>query len=192
MFEAGYDYSQVTINKSHPDAQVIQEIIFRFKTESNVHYIVRVHEYPHKVYALKFHLRAHKDLSTRYNLVLNHRFTSVNPSRVIRTVINIMLDILTKDELASFAFVGVYKLKHEQIKMNRNSKENQDTELTQRFRTYKRITEYFLGTQTFKHTFEAKSNAYLVVNKRHANYERMNEEIILMFKNLFRDLGELR
>ncbi|MBT1708727.1 hypothetical protein KK062_10855 [Fulvivirgaceae bacterium PWU5] len=116
----------------------------------------------------------------------------MNPSRVIRTVINITLDILAKNELASFAFVGVYKLKQERIKVNRNSEENQDTELTQRFRTYKRITEYFLGTQTFKHTFQAKSNAYLIVNKRHANYERMNDEIISMFTNMFQDLVELR
>ncbi len=192
MFESGYKYEQVTINKSHLDPNVIREVIFRFKTDSGINYIARIHEYGYRVYAIKFHLREHKNLKKKYNLILNHYFTATNPSRVIRTIVNIAVDILSKDEMASFAFVGVFKVKPQTNKRNKNSKEHSETELTQRFRTYKKIVEYFFGSETFKHNYQEKSNSYLLVNKRNNNYMQLNDEVISLFINIFQDLGDLQ
>lgn len=102
-------------------------------------------------------------------------------SKVLRTVLDISLGILMKDKIASFAFVGVYKIE----------KEDNLTPRTQRYRIYKRISEYFLGGQTFIHTYEERSNSYLLINKLNPNPTALSEDVINMFANVFQGIDHI-
>ncbi len=189
MFDSSYPYQQATINKAHLEPQVIKEIIFRFSTDYGVKYIVRLHEYNHKVFAIKFHLRIHNKLKNKYNLVVTD--SRINPGKVIRTIVSIALDILKIDDMASFAFVGVFKVRVN-CATEKISNEHPETAETQRYRIYVEIVENFFGTETFKHGYNDKANAYLLLNKNNKNYLELYDEVSTMFINTFQDLGNLQ
>lgn len=100
--------------------------------------------------------------------------------RVLKTVLDIAVSILYADQFASFAFIGAHKY----------GKESAMTYNTQRYRVYKRMVEYFLGTSTFVHTYEQRSNSYLLVNKTNAHPEVASETIINMFSEIFQGLEQ--
>jgi hypothetical protein len=194
LFESGYNFQLVTINHCHADPNILKEFIYKFETTSGEKYLARIHQFKHHVYVVKFHLSKHKNLTYKYNFTLN-RFSALITSKILRTLIDISLNILKKDEFASFAFVGVYKIPLESMHSNKIDVDAQteftQTECTQRFRIYTEIVERFLGSNTFIHNFAEKSNSYLLVNKRNPNSEELNQTIISMFTNIFQDLGDL-
>lgn len=193
MFESGYPFTLVTKNTSELEPNLVCKRLYRFTNRFDVRYMAPVYEYKHKIFALKFHLRLHKKNKNRYNLIANQDPTRFDAARVLRTMIDISAFILHEEPLASFAFIGVHKIKGPNAngKSNKNSNESKEIEQAQRYRVYKRLTEYFLGPVTFKHSYQEKSNAYLLINKGNENYEALTEQVIEMFVNDFQDFGDL-
>jgi hypothetical protein len=103
--------------------------------------LVHIHEHEHRVFVIKFHDKNHANSPNKYNFVLN----DFDQGKVLRTVFNICLDeILANEEIASFAFVGAHK--HE--------KELKETPRSERYRVYRRMIQYFMGNETFVHTYQ--------------------------------------
>ena len=151
MFEAGYAFRLATKQFVGNEYPLLEKFIYTFTTRLNRTYIVNIHRYEYRVYVIKFHDKNHSESKNRYNLILN----DFDVGKVLKTILEITITILQIDTLASFAFIGVHKI----------NKETSTTSATQRYRIYKRLTEYFLGSETFIHTFEERSNSYLLVNK---------------------------
>ena len=147
---------------------------YSFNTSNQRRYIVQLHEYEYKVFVIKFYEAAHKNRRNKFNMLLNDH----DCTKILRTVIEIALDILKTQEFASFAFVGVPK----------EGKEEKDKENNQRLRIYKQLAENFFGTDTFKHGHEYRVNCYLMVNKKNENPDGLYETIIDMFANVFNEL----
>jgi hypothetical protein len=176
MFEKGYPFRLATKQFVQHEYPLIEKLIYTFKTDKSRKYIVDIHRYEYRVYVIKFHAKSHSNSKEKYNFVLN----DFDISRVLKTVLNIALEIFKNDPMASFAFVGA-----------RKADEPSNASKTQRFRVYKRVSEYFLGNVTFQHTYEERSNCYLVVNKRNANPQDMSELIIDMFAKLFQGVEHI-
>jgi hypothetical protein len=176
MFETGYPFRLSTKQLVGNDYPLIEKLIYTFNTTKNRQYLVEVHRYEYRVYVIKFHDKNHSRSDDRYNFVLN----DFDAGHVLRTILAIALEVLKNDEFASFAFVGA-----------RKNKEAPDASKTQRFRIYKRIAEYFLGNQTFLHSYEERSNSYLLVNKKNEKPEVISETIIDMFAKIFQGIEHL-
>jgi hypothetical protein len=181
VFETSYAFTKVTsVPGSFLNPQLVQKSIYRFDSRSNRRYIVEVHEHPKKVFVVKFYLRDHKNYTSKYNVL-----TAFNEwGGVLRTVIDICIHFREKHSDASFAFIGVPTLLELQ--------EQDEKEITlpnnKRFRVYKKLTETFMGTQTFKHVRSEDTNSYLLINKVNQNH---TEEIIQMLASIYEDLGDI-
>src|SRR5690606_29310101 len=102
-----------------------------FSFKGHERYIAIVEEYDHKIFVVKFFLKNHSSSKNKYNFVTNKG--SASASKVIRTVINIILEVIKGNELASIGFLGSEKFSNKN-----NIKEGKSN--TQRFRIYKYIT----------------------------------------------------
>ena len=178
MLEQGHPFSLATIVHLRDDYPLLRKHIYRFTNSRDTKYLAPIHEYDYNVFALKFHLRQHKNHPNRYNLIVNEN----DFGRTLRTILDIAIDILGKQPSASFAFVGVHKI---------GNVEQKDTENNQRFRVYKQITENFFGEDTFLHGYSTKTNTYLLINKKNNNPIGIYELVVQMFAKHFQDLGDL-
>lgn len=75
----------------------------RFKSEKSHHtYIVRIECYVDHTYCVKFYDKANTLSDNKFSL----RTKTYEPRVIVNTVFNVMLDVLKKDGLASFFFIG--------------------------------------------------------------------------------------
>lgn len=132
-------------------------------------YWVWVEVYEDHFYAVKFHLKEHKDSPRKYHLL-----TGLNEVRpVVNTCIMIMREIAEKDPLSSFGFIGA-------------NSEGETTVETKRYRVYQRLINTYFGGETFKHYFFPTYSAYIMLRATVAEkdpliVERVSERFILMY-----------
>ncbi len=178
MFADWYQFRYINRQMAFNEYPFIATYCYSFKKTSNQRrYVVQLHEYEYKVFVIKFYEAAHKNRRNKFNMLFNDH----DCTKILRTVIEVALDILKSQELASFAFVGVPK----------EGKEGKDKENNQRLRIYKQLAENFFGTDTFKHGHEYRVNCYLMVTKKNINPETLYETIIDMFAGTFIELDDL-
>lgn len=78
-------------------------LLYSFRSsKSHQWYWVWVEAYEHDMYAVKFHLKAHRDSPNKYTIMTG----LCEPRPVINTCVNIMLQIASTNPKASFGFVG--------------------------------------------------------------------------------------
>lgn len=123
--------------------------LYTFKsTKSNQWYWVWVEYYDYNMYAIKFHLKAHRLSKRKYNLLSN----TFEPRRIVFTCIQIMLSIYEEDDHASFGFIGA-------------NMEKEDVSDTKRFRFYRSIMATYFSERHFTHVETPAKSAYLMINK---------------------------
>ena len=156
MFDSSYPFKYICnrFDKAKSEDDVSKTVhIFAFYGKKGHKYIVEVEQYEYHLYALKYYLKHHQDSSNKYKLT--SRLNEMQP--VIRTCLNIMLDLYSKDPLASFGFIGSPSL-------------NETTNHTQRHRIYSRVMENFFSPQSFQHYSDPGKSIYFIVNQ-HASRE---------------------
>lgn len=123
--------------------------LYHFRsTRTNQWYIVRVEEYPHHFYGIKFYLKADALNPHKYS-----RMTHLNEARpVIRTCIAILLEIAENDLSASFGFIGA-------------NMEGEGSAETKRFRVYRRILTSYFSQEKFEHYQIIQQSAYAMVRR---------------------------
>jgi hypothetical protein len=104
-------------------------------------------------------------------------------SKVISTCIRIMLQIYTKNPMASFGFIGANTVDPE--KSYTESKQ-----LTKRFRVYRLAMYALFGTKTFTHYADTGHSAYLMVNNNVKSVDGVKDAAKLMFEDIFPDLAQ--
>ncbi|MCR5078281.1 MAG: hypothetical protein K6A82_09635 [Prevotella sp.] len=153
-----------------PQGFLLFKYLYSFKSpKSHQTYWVWIEVYQHNFYAIKFHLKAHRDSDKKYNIM-----TGLNePRECIRTCIAIMNEIAQKDSLASFGFIGANKIDEEE-------------ENTARFRVYRRYMLTLFGSKEYEHMLNVNKSAYLLVNKKQITaHPTIIEDIVKGFKQLY-------
>lgn len=125
------------------------ESVYTFTTKHNQDYIVNCQLHKNSFYAIKFHLKSHKDSDNKYKLLTDKG----DASTIINTVLVIMELLLKENPYVSFGVVG------EQL-LSENNYNN-----TKRFQLYSRIFATFFSPINFSHFTCVKSSAYLLINK---------------------------
>lgn len=125
------------------------KLLYTFKSpKSHQWYWVWVEVYDQNFYALKFHLKAHKDSSNKYHLM-----TGLNEARaVIHTCIAIMKEVAALNPQSSFGFIGANML-------------NESTYSTKRFRIYSVMMATYFTEDVFEHYVLMDKSAYLLVRR---------------------------
>jgi hypothetical protein len=131
------------------DSFLRNKLLYTFKSsKSHQWYWVWVEVYEHDLYAVKFHLKAHRNSPNKYSIM-----TGLNEARpVINTCIKIMQEVSQMNGLASFGFIGANALNETEVN-------------TKRFRVYRRFMATYFSEEIFEHYFNIRKSAYLLLRK---------------------------
>lgn len=168
MFDSSYSFRYCNHTKTQKGQYHVIEHILTFSSKTKHKYIVHVEEYPHSVYAIKFHLKAHSLSDKKYNIETNLK----DPLRVIGTCVEIMLYFYHKNPYATLAFIGA------------NSILETDRKNTRRFKIYKQIMENSFSVITFNHLVYENESAYILLNKDNLEVNLL-EKIEQMFTSCY-------
>jgi|SRR5439155_22141805 len=139
-------------------------------------YLVTIEECKYKVYIPKFYPASLKNNKNRCNVLTN----DYHAAGIIRTTINIMLEILKNNPGASFSWAGFPVIM-------KNKKESKL--FTQRFRIYKNVMLNFFNQENWYHYEDYRTSTYLLVNKQRAHIDKYMEKVIKMLINIYPDLA---
>lgn len=147
MLKSAYPFYFIQKDKGDSSG-LLHILLYRFKsTKSKLVYIVRVEEYEHNIYAVKFYQKSHSLSPNKYRIMTN----TYEPRRIINTCINIMLTIYQNNEKASFGFIGANGLK-------------EDINCTKRYRVYSKIIATYFSDKHFYHKENIDKSAYMLIN----------------------------
>ena len=149
---------------------LMHKLLYAFKSsKSRQWYWVWVEVYKYNMYAVKFHLKAHRNSHNKYSIM-----TGLNePRAIVNTCVAIMLEIAVENPHASFGFIGA-------------ASEAEAEANTKRFRFYKRLMATYFGKAEFRHFGDMEKSTYVLV--RHKELEMhpsLIEDIQLGFKATF-------
>jgi hypothetical protein len=161
MFENGYAYRLVD-NKANPDPHVHRRWVYTFRSDRRL-YMCLVELYNENIYVIKYHATQHKSSPNKYRIILNDE----KPTRIMRTCINIMLDIYRSVPDASFGFIASHSLDKKGVE--------EEVRNNQRFRIYQQLMINTMDPEVFIHRRNKKYSAYLLINKNRAPKLRITQ-----------------
>lgn len=171
LYHYAYRFVQKIKDITVPEDSCLKcKLLYTFKSpKSNQWYWVWVEVYEHNFYAVKFHLKVHRNSPDKYSLM-----TGLNEARpVINTCIAIMKEIGEKDSHASFGFIGA-------------NMHNESTYSTKRFRIYSIMMATCFTEDVFEHFVLMKKSAYLLMRKTEMEQHPMLlTEINAQFKEMY-------
>ena len=140
-----YPYTFLT----RQNAGEIPVLIYHFRsTKTKRWYIVRVEQYPHDFYGIKFYLKADSRSPRKYN-----RLTGLNePRPIINTCIAILMDLAEQYPNSSFGFIGANCI-------------GESERETKRFRVYRRVLTTYFSEEHYLHFQIVEKSAYALVRK---------------------------
>ena len=103
MNDSGYPYSFIGIDTTCADDYQIDSLLYSFESAKSLHtYTVRIERYVNGLHCIKFF-----DSTTPTSKgSFSHLSSTFEPRKIFRTIVDIALDVLRKDRLASFLFIG--------------------------------------------------------------------------------------
>ena len=152
-----------------PQGFLLYKLLYSFKsTKTHQTYWVWVEVYKEHFYAVKFHLKSHRDSDKKYNVM-----TGLNePRQCIQTCMKIMLEVAAKDDKSSFGFIGANSIGESELE-------------TKRFRVYSRYMQTFFNSENYTHYYNLAKSAYLLINKKEME---KNPQLITDIVNGFKEL----
>ena len=159
----GYPFIFQMIDKSESDEYLIQTLQYRFKSDKSHHaYIVRVECYKKHAYCIKFFDKANINSKNKFSL----RSNTFEARTILYTMFHIMLDVLKRDEKASFFFIGA------------EDEKDQDGMVSRRFRLYRRFVLSTVSDDKFEHFRRNDLSLYILVNKETEQIKRSRHNVV--------------
>ena len=146
------------------------KLLYSFKSpKSHQWYWVWVEVYDYHIYAVKFHLKNHRNSPYKYSLL-----TGLNePRPVVNTCVAIMLEVAAKDPYSSFGFIGSNMIGEAEAN-------------TKRFRFYKRIVTTYFSDKEFRHFGDVEKSTYMLIRRTELEkYPALISDIQEGFRLLF-------
>lgn len=150
----GYPFVFQMIDRSGSDECLAETLQYRFRSEKSHHaYIVRVECYTKHAYCVKFFDKANIDSKNKFSL----RSNTFEARTILYTVFHIMMDVLGRDEKASFFFIGA------------EDEKDQKGMVSRRFRLYRRFVLSTVSGDKFDHYRRNDLSLYILVNREYVD-----------------------
>lgn len=153
--------------KGHTSANLYgfeKEHIYSFVGKGRHTYLIRVEEYKHDFFGVKFHLKAHSDSINKYNLTTNFN----DMTGCVSTCVAVMLEIAEDNQFASFGFIGANS--------NGEPKKN-----TKRYRIYQLLMKSKFSPIDYSHHTNVSESIYLLLRKNNIKHHHSIFEIAKEF-----------
>jgi hypothetical protein len=174
MFNEYYLYKLVTKINPQPGDFYLSKTIYSFEAET-YRYLAEVELYEHNMYVIKFYPKHLSESKNKFSIVLNEEYAP----KIIRTCINIMIDISLQNPLSNFGFLGSNTI---------SENFNESKYMTQRYRIYRQLMLNFFSENSYYHIENQTNSAYLLLNRANKNYKEQLIEIQKMFISYYPDL----
>ena len=150
MFDQSYQIHFLMSNDSYREP-FHRVHLYKFRAKSKLIYIVRLEEFDHSFFSVKYYLKKLSHSTKKYEMLTS----CYEASRIINTCLKVMEDVLDKYPTASFGFTGA-------------PIEREDTtdKPTKRYRIYQQIMQNFFPPDSFHHYPLAAKNAYFLINAK--------------------------
>ena len=103
MNEAGYAFSFKGIDTHCADEYQKDALLYSFESEKSHHtYTVRIERYVNGLHCIKFF----DESDSQGTGCFSHLSSTYEPRRIFRTIVDVALDVLRKNNSASFLFIG--------------------------------------------------------------------------------------
>lgn len=124
---------------------------YRFKSQKSNHtYIVRIESYEQHVYCVKFFDKSAINSKRKYSI----RSNTFEARTIFYTIYHIMMDVLGKDSLASFFFLGA------------EDEKDIDCKSTRRYNVYRRFVASIISDKLFEHYRVNELSLYILINRK--------------------------
>lgn len=153
-----------------PQGFLLYKLLYSFKsTKTHYTYWVWVEVYNYNFFAVKFHLKSHRDSPHRHNIM-----TGLNePRQCIKTCMAIMDEVAKQNPRASFRFIGANKIDKSEI-------------YTKRFRVYERYMASYFDNKDYLHHVNYAKSAYMLINRKQLEeHPTLIDEVVEGFKELY-------
>lgn len=175
----GYGYRCCGIGKK-TDTPFFREHIYTFQTTKKKNrYIVIVEQYPHSMFVMKFHLKAHTDAKLKYVIRTN---LNDDARRIIETCIIIGHDIIKKYPLASFGFLGCPIT--DEVRRGKEEMLNS----TKRYNLYLKFAVNYFNPENYLHHHDPKNSSYMLINTK---VFKTNPKIVETLSKMFQQYYNL-
>lgn len=160
----GYPFFFVMNDRDCTDEKLEYTLQYRFKSsKSHRTYIVRLEKYLNHAYCVKFFDKSVSESKNKFSI----RTNTFEVRTILYTLYHIMLDVLNKDNLASFFFIGAEDEKDEL------------GESTRRYRLYRRFVGSAISDRAFAHYRVNELSLYILVNRQNMeNVEGLISDIV--------------
>lgn len=154
MFDSCYPFRYKRFSNSSEGHYPCKRHVYTFNGRQGHCYLVQLEEYDFDLFALKFYLEFSDETEEHRYGQLTHLYEA---APVLRTCLNIMLQVYQERPLASFMFTGSPLPGQVEKKQ------------TKRYRLYRKIMANFFSPVSFLHFINEDQSAYLLLNKeKHA------------------------
>lgn len=144
-----YPFRFVQNFKESNSSRLLYKRLYSFKsTKSNECYWVWVECYDLHVYAVKFHLKRHRNSPDKYSIMTG----TGEPRRIINTCVSIMLEIAKEDPRSSFGFIGSNMI-------------DENINCTKRYKVYRTLMLTYFSDVHFTHKTNEEKSSYLLIRK---------------------------
>lgn len=174
MFDGCYTYKFITKQNPLPGDFYISKSIFSFEAEK-YRYIAEVEIYEHNMFVVKFFPKHLSESKFKFSIILNEEYAP----KIIRTCINIMLEISSTNPLANFGFLGSNTI---------IENFNESRYMTQRYRIYRQLMLNFFSEKSYYHIENQTNSAYLLLNKSNIDLKELLINIQKMFISFYPEL----
>lgn len=167
MFEHRYRVTQLLRRKLDntgiiDNKGIVEEFLYKFKTEHSVRYHILVHRYEKDIFVIKFYAQRHEKHPYKYNFLLGNNIAS----KILGTCYHIILDFfIPKFQEASFGFIGERSIYKDGTFEGREN--------TKRFRTYIYLISNMHGLETYDHFSNEEYSSYLMILKNNKREEKL-------------------
>lgn len=144
-------------------------------------FVIEIDEFENNFFAIKFYPKHLKKSVDKYNIITNNG----DVIRILLTCATSIPNILEKNKLASFGFVGSRTMS----KKNRSFIESYHQ--NKRYRIYSTLIQEVIGNELFDHFEFDKLSGYLLLNKANVNTKKLKIKILTMIKNEFQFMDNL-
>ncbi len=174
----GYDIKFVQKDACEDDSEHLFTYIYTFfSPDTRLKYVARAECHAGEIFAVKFYCKRHRRSDFKYNRLTNRGYVR----SILLTCIHVLLDVLNKHPLASFAFAGSYTV-------DRKNRWTEPISNTQRFLVYRQFVAQFVGNVQFEHFSYDSISAYLLINRACGDTGQKELEIKEMFLRTYKDL----
>jgi len=178
MFDRPYSVTpigrrNVNSNGLFDNGGVIEEFLFKFRTDDGEVYHIKVDRYEMDLFMVKFYSKLHENNPFKYNILLNH----YKASRVLAICYKVINQFfIRRFEFGSFGFIGAPSLFRDgSMELKRRTK---------RFRIYSYMVSSFHGLKSFEHFKDDNLSAYLIF-RNSSHKERQKELAFRLFAEYY-------